>query len=147
MLSISGSLGRIVSNRKDPRLHPNDTMYTYVSRRWLFPGTILLLASLVSCIQPDNPQDLKEKTAKATEDAKRDAKAVAEGIREGWSRDKPLNLNTATKDDLLRLPGVSSAEADRIIAERPYHDREELVSRHILPKSEYDRIADLVKVK
>jgi DNA uptake protein ComE-like DNA-binding protein len=108
---------------------------------------VLLLASLVSCIQPDNPQDLKEKTAKATEDAKRDAKAVAEGIREGWSRDKPLNLNTATKDDLLRLPGISAAEADRIIAERPYHDREELVSRHILPKSTYDRIADLVKVK
>ena len=122
-------------------------MHRHPSLRWLFPGVVLLLASLVSCIQPDNPQDLKEKTAKATEDAKRDAKAMAEGIREGWSRDKPLNLNTATKDDLLRLPGISSAEADRIIAERPYHDPDELVSRHILPKSKYDRIADLVKVK
>jgi DNA uptake protein ComE-like DNA-binding protein len=118
-----------------------------LSRNWLFPGAILLLASFVSCTQPDNPQDLKEKTAKATEDAKRDAKAVAEGIREGWSRDKPLNLNTATKDELLRLPGISSAEADRIIAERPYHDPDELVSRHILPKSKYDQIADLVKAK
>jgi DNA uptake protein ComE-like DNA-binding protein len=122
-------------------------MYAYVYRRWLFPCAIVLLASFVSCIQPDNPQDLKEKTAKATEDAKRDAKAVAEGIREGWSRDKPLNLNTATKDELLRLPGISSVEADRIIAERPYHEPDELVSRHILPKSEYDRIADLIKVK
>lgn len=108
---------------------------------------ILLLISLVSCIKPDNPQDLKEKTAKATEDAKRDAKAIAEGIREGWSRDKPLNLNTATKEQLQSLPGITSAEADRVIADRPYHDPQELVSRNILPKSKYDRIADLVKAK
>lgn len=114
-------------------------------RQRLLPALILTLASFVSCIQPDNPQDLKEKTAKATEDAKRDAKAIAEGIREGWSRDKPLNLNTATKDQLQSLPGITSPEADRMIAERPYHDREELVSRHILSKSKYDRIADLVK--
>jgi hypothetical protein len=87
-----------VSNRTDLGIHPNREMHRHVSLRWLYPGMILLLASFLSCIQPDNPQDLKEKTAKATEDAKRDAKAVAEGIREGWSRDKPLNLNTATKD-------------------------------------------------
>ena len=116
-------------------------------RKGLFAGAVLLLASLVSCIQPDNPQDLREKTAKATEDAKRDARAIAQGIREGWSRDKPLNLNTATKDDLLRLPGITSAEADRIIAERPYRDPEELLNRRLLPKSKYDRIADLVKAK
>jgi len=122
-------------------------MNMYLFRSWQFPGAILLLVSLVSCIQPDNPQDLKEKTAKATENAKRDAKAVAEGIREGWSRDKPLNLNTATKDQLASLPGITSAEADRIIAERPYREPDELVSRHILSKSKYDRIADLVKAK
>ncbi len=115
--------------------------------KWLLSGAILLLASLVSCIQPDNPQDLKEKTAKATADAKRDAKAIAQGIREGWSRDKPLDLNTASKDDLLKLPGITSAEADRIIAERPYRDPEELLNRRILTKSKYDRIADLVKAK
>ena len=136
-----------MSNRTNPGIHPNREMCRHPSLRWLFPGVILLLASFVSCIQPDNPQDLKEKTAKATEDAKRDAKAVAEGIREGWSRDKPLNLNTATKDQLLTLPGITGTQADRIIAERPYLESDELVSRHILPKSEYDRIADLVKAK
>ena len=117
------------------------------SPRWLFATVILLLVSLVSCIKPDNPQDLREKTAKATEDAKRDAKAIAQGIREGWSRDKPLDLNTATKEQLQSLPEITSAEADRVIADRPYHDPQELVSRHILPKSKYDRIADLVKAK
>jgi DNA uptake protein ComE-like DNA-binding protein len=60
--------------------------------------------------------------------------------------DRPLNLNTAPKDQLQSLPGITAAEADRVIADRSYHDPEELV-RHILAKSKYDRIADLVKAK
>ena len=56
----------------------------------------MLLVALGGCTQQQNPQDLKEKTAQATAEVKKDAKAVAEGIREGWSRDKPLDLNTAT---------------------------------------------------
>jgi hypothetical protein len=48
---------------------------------------ILLLVALAGCTPQQNPQDLKEKTARATEAVKRDARAVAAGIREGWSRD------------------------------------------------------------
>jgi DNA uptake protein ComE-like DNA-binding protein len=78
---------------------------------------------------------------------KRDAKAVAAGIREGWSRDKPLDLNNATKEQLLSLPGMTAAEADKLIAGRPYDDPNDLVKRHILPKAEYDKIADQVTAK
>jgi competence protein ComEA len=78
---------------------------------------------------------------------KRDAKAVASGIREGWNRDKPLNLNTATKGDLLSLPGLTDAEADQVIEGRPYHDTSELVTRHIVSKSEYDKISDRITAK
>ena len=139
--------GPILSNRTDASIHPKVEMNKNFFRRWLLAAAILSLASLVSCIQQDNPQDLKEKTARATENAKRDAKAVAEGIREGWSRDKPLSLNTATKDDLLKLPGISAEDADRIIAGRPYHETDELLTRHLLSKNKYDRLADLVKAK
>jgi radical SAM superfamily enzyme with C-terminal helix-hairpin-helix motif len=65
---------------------------------------------------------------------------VAAGIREGWSRDKPLDLNTATKDQLSSLPGVTAAEAERVIAGRPYNDPGEVVTRRIMPKTEYDRL-------
>jgi competence protein ComEA len=107
----------------------------------------LLLAGLAACTQPRNSQDLKEKTAEATAQAKRDAKAVASGIREGWNRDKPLDLNTATKEQLLSLPGMTAAEADRVIAGRPYDEPGDLVNRRILPKTEYDKIADRVTVR
>jgi DNA uptake protein ComE-like DNA-binding protein len=110
-------------------------------------SAILLLAGLAGCTQQQNTQDLKEKTAQATAEVKRDARAVAAGIREGWSRDKPLDLNTATREQLLSLPGVTAAEADRVIAKRPYNEPGELVTRHIMPKSEYDKISDRVTVK
>ncbi len=110
-------------------------------------STILLLAALAGCTQPQNSQDLKEKTAQATAEVKRDAKAVAAGIREGWSRDNPLDLNTATKEQLQSLPGMTATEADRVIAGRPYNDANDLVKRHILPKAEYDKIADRVTAR
>jgi competence protein ComEA len=109
--------------------------------------TILLLAVLAGCTKQQNSQDLKEKTAQATAEVKRDAKAVAAGISEGWSRDKPLDLNTATKEQLLSLPGVTAAEADRVIAGRPYNDPGEMVTRRIMPKTEYDKIGDRVTTK
>ena len=78
---------------------------------------------------------------------KRDAKAVAAGIKEGWSRDKPLDLNSASKEDLMALPGINAADADKIIAARPYDSPNDLLSRRILSKAKFDPIADRVKVK
>jgi DNA uptake protein ComE-like DNA-binding protein len=112
-----------------------------------FSSAILLLVALASCVQPRNSEDLKEKTAEATANMKRDAKAVASGIREGWSRDKPLDLNTASKDDLTTLPGITAADADRIVDGRPYDAPIDLVDRRILSKAKYDQIADRVKAK
>jgi competence protein ComEA len=117
------------------------------SLRYRHVSTIFLLAVLAGCTQQQNSQDLKEKTAQATAEVKRDAKAVAAGIREGWSRDKPLDLNTATKEQLLTLPGMTAAEADRVIAGRPYSVPNEMVTRRIMPKTEYDKIADLVTAR
>ncbi len=108
---------------------------------------ILLLGFLAGCTTQQSPQDVKEKTAQATAELKTNAKAVAQGIREGWNRDKPLDLNSATKDQLTNLPGVSTIAADKIIAGRPYNRAEDLVTRHIMPKSQFDKIADQVNAK
>jgi competence protein ComEA len=109
---------------------------------------IALLAGLAGCTsRQNNPQEVKEKTAQATAVIKSDAKAVAEGVREGWNRDKPLNLNTATRQQLVGLPGITDAKANKIVAGRPYDEPNDLVARGILQKSEYDRIANQVVVK
>jgi DNA uptake protein ComE-like DNA-binding protein len=106
---------------------------------------MLLLVASVACMQPRNSQYLKERTAEATANMKRDAKAVAAGIKEGWSRDKPLDLNSASQEDLTTLPGIRGADAAKIIAGRPYDSPNDLLSRRILSKAKFDQISDRVK--
>ena len=115
--------------------------------RYRFILAALLLTGLAGCTPNQNPQELKEKTAQATSELKVDAKAVAAGVREGWSRDKVLNLNTATREQLLSLPGMTGTQADKVIAQRPYDDPSQLMTRGILRRVEYDRIADRLTVK
>jgi DNA uptake protein ComE-like DNA-binding protein len=107
---------------------------------------IVCLSGLAGCTPNQNPQELKEKTARATAELKTNAKAVAEGVREGWSRDKPLDVNTATREQLVSLP-LTDAEADAVIAGRPYDDLGELVTRHILSQVRYDKISDRIAAK
>ena len=135
----------MLNNYSQTVRHPTTNKMTSPRHRRLL--SILLLIAFAGCTSRDNPQELKEKTARATEQVKRDARAVAAGIREGWTRDKPLDLNAATKEQLLGLPGMTSPQADRIIARRPYEKTSELLTRRIIPKSEYDKIADLVTIK
>lgn len=58
-----------------------------------------------------------------------------------------LDLNSATKAELISLPGIGEAYADKIIANRPFHDKGELVRKKIIPASTYDEITNLVIAK
>jgi hypothetical protein len=41
---------------------------------------------------------------------------------------------------------LTEREADRIIAQRPYDDAHDLVSRHVVPDAEFDKIRDRIMV-
>jgi DNA uptake protein ComE-like DNA-binding protein len=56
------------------------------------------------------------------------------------------DLNKASKQDLTSLPGITSQKADRIIAERPYANTHQLVSRHVLSDDEYAQVQERVVV-
>jgi DNA uptake protein ComE-like DNA-binding protein len=105
------------------------------------------LAACVGCNKDQSPQEIREKTAQATAELKQNAKAVAEGVKEGWSRDKPLDLNKATREQVEDLPGVSRAQADQIVAGRPYGNPHQLVTKRILTEAEYGKISDRVVAK
>jgi competence protein ComEA len=112
----------------------------------LATGLVLVVVGCMGCSVNQNPQQLKEKTAETTAALKRDAKAIAAGVREGWGRDRPLDLNHATKPQLESLKGINAAKADQIIANRPYSKPDELVSRGVLSRRDYDTISKLVTV-
>jgi competence protein ComEA len=73
--------------------------------------------------------------AKATEQVKAAAKAEL------------IDINTATDQQLKSLPGVSDGYAKKIIENRPYKKKDQLVSKKIIPKGTYDKIKDLIIAK
>ena len=93
------------------------------------------------------PDQIRDKTAEATSALKQDTKAVALGVRDGLKRDKLVDLNQASKDQIESLPGVTQRQAERIIAERPYKDPQQLVTRRILSQQQYDALKDRVLVR
>ena len=58
-----------------------------------------------------------------------------------------VDINTATAAELKGLPGVSDADSAKIIQGRPYADKIQLVSRHVVSEATYDKIKDHVVAK
>ena len=57
---------------------------------------------------------------------------------------KLTGINTAGKEELMKLPGVTAAVADKIIANRPYLTKVHLVMRNIIAQEIFEKIKDRV---
>ena len=57
-----------------------------------------------------------------------------------------LDLNAADRDSLVRLSGLGPFLADRIIENRPYRNKLELISRRVIPDPVFRRISNRLEV-
>ncbi|MBS0541126.1 MAG: helix-hairpin-helix domain-containing protein [Proteobacteria bacterium] len=55
-----------------------------------------------------------------------------------------IDLNSASRDQLLTLDGIGDVRADAIIRSRPFRAKTELVERHIIPEALYEKLSDKV---
>jgi len=55
-----------------------------------------------------------------------------------------IDINHASVDELLKVPGMTRSWAGRIVRFRPYHTKLDLVERGVVSSQVYDHIKDYV---
>ena len=55
-----------------------------------------------------------------------------------------VDINSASAEELDKLPGVGPARVKAIIAKRPYNGKDDLLQRKIIPASVYNQIKDKI---
>jgi DNA uptake protein ComE-like DNA-binding protein len=58
-----------------------------------------------------------------------------------------LDINSASREDLMKLKGIGDARADAIIKGRPYKGKNELLDKKIVPENVYNDIKDKIIAK
>ena len=101
-----------------------------MKHRWF---VLVLLITLVA--GSGFAQDKKGTTGKTTAAQKTEKKAAQ------------IDINTASKQDLMTLPGIGDAYAQKIIDGRPYRAKNQLVQKKIIPQATYDKISDQIIAK
>jgi DNA uptake protein ComE-like DNA-binding protein len=103
----------------------------------LIAAALLLSASV--CVAAEGKAAAPGEATGAPKAAEKSAKA-----RKAAAPDNPVDINSASKAQLKKIPGINEAVADKIIAGRPYLSKAHLVTRHIISGAHYAQIKDLI---
>jgi DNA uptake protein ComE-like DNA-binding protein len=111
-------------------------------------GTLALLVALAACATPvatlaaTGSATAPTTTASAVKTAK-PALHPLTGTASAAKKAAPaapvklVDINSASKAELKTLPGIGDAEADRIVAARPFLTKAELVTKKVIPTGPY----------
>ncbi|MEI8162619.1 MAG: helix-hairpin-helix domain-containing protein [Betaproteobacteria bacterium] len=106
----------------------------------IFTTALLLLGADLSLAD-------EAKTGEATaasKQSKADKQKEISARRKAVAKIKPVNINSASAEQLKKLPGIGDAEAAKIIAGRPYGSKAWLVTNNIISEGLYDSLKTLI---
>ena len=63
------------------------------------------------------------------------------------AKKEPLDINSASANELKALAGIREADAKKIVEHRPYKSTDELVQKKVVPKATYDKIKNQIVAK
>ena len=113
--------------------------------------TSLIAAVLLLCASQSLAADKKPETpgastgsAGATDKGASAHKPAAPAKNQAAAPAKLVDINSARKAELMKLPGIGEAEADKIIAGRPYPTKARLVTNNIVSIEVYEKLKRLV---
>lgn len=111
--------------------------------------TALLSAALLAMAGAAFAQ--KAETPKATPAAMAPTtKAEPAPAAKAEAKKEPLDINSATKDELKALPGIGDVYADKIIKGRGkagYSGKDDLLKKKILNEKTYDGVKEMIIAK
>src|SRR5512146_2961471 len=97
--------------------------------------------------QTTDHQDTNSKTKKAIKKATNKTADTASDAKDTVTGHKRLDLNSATADQLAALPGMTASDAQKVIDNRPYKAKNQLVKKNVLTADQYAKIKDDVVAK
>ncbi len=104
-------------------------------------AAVLMIGSDLS-LAVDSKTD--EPAAASSKPSKADKQKEIAARRKAVAKIKVVNINSATAEQLKKLPGIGDAEAAKIIAGRPYGSKAWLVTNNIISEGLYESLKTLI---
>lgn len=109
-----------------------------MKKLWMLLITVSLATAMLAAQTKTDKSTAKsgKDTSAQTSKPSADTAAAKSGAK--------IDINSASKDELEKLPGIGPATSQKIIDGRPYRGKNDLVTKKIVSKSEYEKIKDQI---